>query len=326
MERKEMIYQLSNYGYSKATLEAMPTRDLVQLLKKNSKDRILEFLKMAGSEKQVEIASDNTSEYIGRELENISRAVAREEIDFLVLYKAIEKIFFFYGLNEATELVLSQVSDKHYKQITQITELIYRSYQESLLEEIEELCREYPPEEQYEQMKIYSKKREDISFLRDTIQTIKKNNNQTRLTKISQLKFEIIHDYFPDSLYENYEEYYEDEDKKNEIIERIMSLTNAYRKSVLKNKKIVVLRNIEAVLLRDRDRENEEKTLIKHYTKKFAEIVNSEDELAFSMLLKESLDSLDERDVKKIIDNFDLSNNPILQQRYNILMRNHKPK
>lgn len=105
-----------------------------------------------------------------------------------------------------------------------------------------------------------------------------------------------------------------------------MSLTNAYKKAVLKNKKIVVLKNIEAVLLKDKDRENEEKTLIKDYTKKFAEIVNSEDELAFSILLKEALDLLDERDVKKIIDNFDLSNNPILQQRYNILLRNHKPK
>ncbi len=79
-------------------------------------------------------------------------------------------------------------------------------------------------------------------------------------------------------------------------------------------------------MLKDKDRENEEKTLIKDYTKKFAEIVNSEDELAFSILLKEALDLLDERDVKKIIDNFDLSNNPILQQRYNILLRNHKPK
>ena len=325
IERKEMIYQLSNYGYSKATLEVMSTRELIQLSKKIIKNRILEFLEMMPSEKQVEIISDNTSEYISKELENISHAI-KEEIDFFTLYEAIEKIFAFYGLNEAVELVLSQVSEKYYKQITQIIELVYRYYQESLLEEIEELCREYPPEEQYEQMSIYSKKREDIAFIRDIIHTMKKNNNQSKFTKISQLKFEIIHDYFPDFLYENYEEYYEDEDKKNQIIERIMSLTNAYKKAVLKNKKIVVLKNIEAVLLKDKDRENEEKTLIKDYTKKFAEIVNSEDELAFSILLKEALDLLDERDVKKIIDNFDLSNNPILQQRYNILLRNHKPK
>ncbi|MDE5602434.1 MAG: hypothetical protein K2I71_00715 [Helicobacter sp.] len=326
MERKEIIYQLSHYGYSKATLETMRTRDLVKLSKKISRNRILEFLEMTRGEKQVEIVSNNTSEYISEELENISRAVMREEIDFFTLYKAIEKIFFFYGLNEAIELILSQVSDKYYKQITRIIELVYRSYQESLLEEIEELCREYPPEEQYEQMKIYSDKREDIAFLRDAIQTMRKNNNQSKLTKISQLKFEIIHDYFPDSLYENYEEYYEDTDRKMKIIENIMSLTNAYKKATLKNKKIVVLKNIEAVLLKDRDREKEEKAMIKHYTKKFVEIINSEDELAFDISLKEALASLDERDVRKIIDTLDLSNNPILQQRYNILIRSHKPR
>ena len=81
IERKEMIYQLSNYGYSKATLEVMSTRELIQLSKKISKNRILEFLEMMPSEKQVEIISDNTSEYISKELENISHAI-KEEIDF----------------------------------------------------------------------------------------------------------------------------------------------------------------------------------------------------------------------------------------------------
>lgn len=257
-------------------------------------------------------------------MELVYHAISVEEVNFPILYDAIEKIFEKYDLNEAIELVLSQASDKQYKQMTQITEVAYRSYQEILLDRVEKLCEFYPAEERFEQLKFYGDRREDINFLRESIANMSASNNQERLSKIALLKYDIIRDYFPDSMYENYEEFYENEEEKNDIIDRIMALTKAYTRPALKAKKFQVLSHIERVLIEDRDREKEEKALIKQYTKKLGDVILSEDELAFAMMLKEALSVLDERDVARIIGNFDISSNPILLQRFNAIMRDNR--
>ncbi|MDE5925198.1 MAG: hypothetical protein K2N75_05290 [Helicobacter sp.] len=324
MNRREIIWQLSQYGYTKEKLESMPMSDLAKLFKQTSKERITKYMNTLRADKETEIIPGEDTNNIERELELVYHAISVEEINFAILYDAIEKILEKYDLNEAIELVLSQSSDKQYKQMTQITEVAYRSFQEILLDRIEKLCEFYPAEERFEQLKFYGDRREDINFLRESIANMSAQNNQERLSKIALLKYDIIRDYYPDSMYENYEQFYENEEEKNEIIERIMSLTKAYTRPVLKAKKFQVLSHIERVLIEDRDREKEEKALIKQYTKKLGDVILSEDELAFAMMLKEALGVLDERDVTRIIGNFDISSNPILLQRFNAIMRDNR--
>lgn len=324
MNRREIIWQLSQYGYTKEKLESMSMSDLAKLFKQTSKERITKYMNTLRADKETEIIPGEDTNNIERELELVYHAISVEEINFAILYDAIEKILEKYDLNEAIELVLSQSSDKQYKQMTQITEVAYRSFQEILLDRIEKLCEFYPAEERFEQLKFYGDRREDINFLRESIANMSAQNNQERLSKIALLKYDIIRDYYPDSMYENYEQFYENEEEKNEIIERIMSLTKAYTRPVLKAKKFQVLSHIERVLIEDRDREKEEKALIKQYTKKLGDVILSEDELAFAMMLKEALGVLDERDVTRIIGNFDISSNPILLQRFNAIMRDNR--
>lgn len=324
MNRREMIWQLSQYGHSKEKLESMTMSDLAKLFKKTSKDRIMDYMNALQADKEHEIIAEDDTNYIKRAVELVYHAISVEEINFAILYDAIEKIFEKYDLNETIELVLSQSSDKQYKQMTQITEVAYRAYQETLLDRIEKLCEFYPAEERFEQLKFYGDRREDVNFLRESIANMNAQNNQERLSKIALIKYDIIRDYFPDSMYENYEEFYENEEEKNDIIERIMALTKAYTRPVLKAKKFQVLSHIERVLLEDRNREKEEKALIKQYTKKIGDVILSEDELAFAMVLKEALSVLDERDVARIVGNFDISSNPILLQRFNVIMRDNR--
>lgn len=324
MNRREMIWQLSQYGHSKEKLESMTMSDLAKLFKKTSKDRIMDYMNALQADKEHEIIAEDDTNYIKRAVELVYHAISVEEINFAILYDAIEKIFEKYDLNETIELVLSQSSDKQYKQMTQITEVAYRAYQETLLDRIEKLCEFYPVEERFEQLKFYGDRREDVNFLRESIANMNTQNNQERLSKIALIKYDIIRDYFPDSMYENYEEFYENEEEKNDIIERIMALTKAYTRPVLKAKKFQVLSHIERVLLEDRNREKEEKALIKQYTKKIGDVILSEDELAFAMILKEALSVLDERDVARIVGNFDISSNPILLQRFNVIMRDNR--
>ena len=324
MDRREIIWQLSQYGHSKEKLESMTMSDLAKLFKKTSKDRIMDYMNALQADKEHEIIAEDDTNYIKRAMELVYHAISVEEINFAILYDAIEKIFEKYDLNETIELVLSQSSDKQYKQMTQITEVAYRAYQETLLDRIEKLCEFYPAEERFEQLKFYGDRREDINFLRESIANMNAQNNQERLSKIALIKYDIIRDYFPDSMYENYEEFYENEEEKNDIIERIMALTKAYTRPVLKAKKFQVLSHIERVLLEDRNREKEEKALIKQYTKKIGDVILSEDELAFAMVLKEALSVLDERDVARIVGNFDISSNPILLQRFNVIMRDNR--
>lgn len=324
MNRREIIQQLSQYGHSKEKLESMPMTDLTKLFRQTSKERIIDYMNTLRADKENKIIPEDESNYIEQEMEMVYHAISVEEINFPILYDAIEKIFEKYDLNETIELVLSQSSDKQYKQMTQIAEVAYRSYQEVLLDRVEKLCEFYPAEERFGQLKFYGDRREDINFLRESIANMSSPSNQERLSKIALLKYDIIRDYYPDSMYENYEEFYENEEEKNDIIDRIMALTKAYTRPALKAKKFQVLSHMERVLIEDREREREEKALIKQYTKKLGDVILSEDELAFTMMLKEALGVLDERDVARIIGNFDISSNPILLQRFNVIMRDNR--
>ena len=321
MERKELIWQLGKHGHSKDSLEAMPLNDLIKLFKKESKQAILNYMQLAKEDKQTENVIEDNEALIEAQLAEIHLAISGEIIDFKGLYGSVEKIFEQYGLHETIELVLTQIRDGRYKQVTRIVELAYRAYQEKLLDTLEKLFEDYPQQERMEQMKFYGSRREDIQFLRETIQVLENQKEKESLSKIAQIKYGIIKDYFPDSLYENYEVYYEDEEEKNKIIERIMKLTNAYKRPDLKKKKRQVLQHIERVLLEDKEREKEEKSLIKKFTKQIGEAIVSEDEYEFSSAVKEALDKLDERDVRRIVLSFDISSNPILIQQFNVLIK-----
>ena len=324
ISRSEIIAQLLQYGHSKEQLEQMQTAELNKLFQKDSKARITEYLDAIKQSEQTEVAIEDDTGYIERQVGEIYYAVAGEEVSFARLYDAIEKIFDKCDLNETIELVLSQCSDKRYKQMSQITEVAYRMYQEILLAEIEKLCEFYPPQERFEQMKFYSSKRGNVMFLRNAIQTMRVAENQKSFSRIAQQKFAIIRDYYPDSMYETYEEFYENEEEKNEIIKSIMSLTSAYKRAQLKTKKFQVLKHIERVLLDDREREKEEKALIKQYTKKIGDAILEEDELMFGEIVKDALKALDERDVQYIVEHFDISSNPLILQRFNIIMRDNR--
>lgn len=324
ISRSEIIAQLLQYGHSKEQLEQMQTAELNKLFQKDSKARITEYLDAIKQSEQTEVAIEDDTGYIERQVGEIYYAVAGEEVSFARLYDAIEKIFDKCDLNETIELVLSQCSDKRYKQMSQITEVAYRMYQEILLAEIEKLCEFYPPQERFEQMKFYSSKRGNVMFLRNAIQTMRVAENQKSFSRIAQQKFAIIRDYYPDSMYETYEEFYENEEEKNEIIKSIMSLTSAYKRAQLKTKKFQVLKHIERVLLDDREREKEEKALIKQYTKKIGDAILEEDELMFGEIVKDALKVLDERDVQYIVEHFDISSNPLILQRFNIIMRDNR--
>ncbi|MCI5969211.1 hypothetical protein [Helicobacter sp.] len=326
LSRNEIIAQLMQYGYAKDTLDKMQTIELEHLFKQHSKERITGYLEILKQNEVVEIAVEDDTDYIEEEIGKIYYAISGEEVNFVSLYDAIEKVFDHYDLNETIELVLSQSSDKRCRQMTQIVEIAYRAYQEALLAEIERFCEFYPPQERFEQMQFYSSKRADIAFLRQSIQTMRLQNNQESLSRIAQQKFAIIHDYYPDIMYESYEEYYENDEEKDAIIGRIMALTRAYKRAQLKTKKFQILKHMERVLLEDKEREKEEKALIKQYVKRVGEAIAQEDELMFGETIKEALKVLDERDVQYIVEHFDLSSNPLILQRFNIIMRDNRPK
>ena len=230
MDRKTLIWQLSKHGHSKDALEAMPLDDLMILFKKESQQMILGYMQLVKEDRQAENVIEDSEDIIGKQLAEIRRAISTENIDFKSLYKGIEKIFTQYGFNETTELVLTQVRDRRYKQVKRIVELAYRAYQEKLLDRLEGLFEDYPTQERMEQMRFYGERRENIHFLQETIQTLQSGKNKENLSKIAQLKYGIIKDYFPDSLYENYEEYYEDKEEKNEISHRKLALQDLFKK------------------------------------------------------------------------------------------------
>ncbi|MDD6056399.1 MAG: hypothetical protein PUB96_07650 [Helicobacteraceae bacterium] len=323
LSRQETIAQLAQYGHKKEQLEKMQTAELQHLFKQDSKKRILQYMQDLQENHEMDIPLEDTSDYIEKELSIVYRAISGDEIDFINLYEVVENIFETYGLNETIELVLSQASDKRYKQMTQVVELAFRAYQETLLDKIEELCENYPAQERFAQLKFYSDKRGDVVFLKESIKEMQKEQNKT-LSRIAQQKYEIIHDFYPDLMYESYEEFYENDAEKEAIINNILSLTNAYKRNALKEKKFQILKHMERVLMADKEREKEERALIKQHTKTINEAILSEDEFAFGEALKDALKVLEERDVQYIVEHFDITSNPLMLQKYNVIMRENR--
>ncbi|MCH5322137.1 MAG: hypothetical protein J1E31_00955 [Helicobacter sp.] len=323
MQRRELIWQLKKHGHSQDSLDKMTTNELQILFKKESKAFLTGFLESTKEDIGFEISVDN-NENTKEQLDKIREAFVGEEIDYNVIYDTIEKLFDDFGINETIELVLTQTNDKHYKTLTQIVEISYRAYQEILLDKIEKLCEFYPIQERLEQVKFYSDRRDNVNFLKKTIETMQ--HNQKNLSTIAQLKFEIIKNYYPDSMNENYEEFFEDIEQKNEVIERIMSLTGAYKRQQLKAKKLEALRNIEKVLVEDSQKEKEEKNYIKQFIRQVSEVMVSDDEFAFARIIQDALDVLEERDVRKVLADFEISSNPIFLQRFNAIIKDHRPK
>lgn len=92
MNRREIIWQLSQYGYTKEKLESMPMSDLAKLFKHTSKERITEYMNTLRADKQTEIIPGEDSNNIEREMELVYHAISVEDINFAILYDAIEKI------------------------------------------------------------------------------------------------------------------------------------------------------------------------------------------------------------------------------------------
>lgn len=318
-----MIWQLKKHGHNRDELDKMTTNELKAQIRADSKNflhKYGEFISKASSgEIQIEENANAIEEYYDSVREAITGG---GDVPYVELYDALERIWEKHSYAAARERILSGISDRFYKNVKRILEVSFRAYQERLLGEIADLCEYFPKEEMAGMMKHYEEKRESISYLRQTI--IKMRERAQKLTQLARLKLNTLESYFPDSMYENYEDFYEDDTEKNIIIERIMGMTKAYKRPYLRNQRLKMLRHIEQVLSDNKDKEREERVLFRKYSKQIANAMMSEDEYRFGVIVREAMDYLDERDVRRIVTNYDINTNPVMLQQFNLVLREHR--
>lgn len=321
-EKNRLIWQLQRHGFNKEELEKKTKDELKELFKESTKKFILGFLEDSKSSVKIEMEIDDKGDDIKERIREIHKELFSEEADYQKLYALIEAFYEEHSFHETSELILSKMHDKHYKRVALLIEVLYREYQEKLLDELNTLCANFPNEERLEQMKIYSKKRENTPFLRKRIKELARNNEG--LSRITNLKYNVISSFYPETMDESYSESHENMEQKNQIVERILKLTKAYKSAQLKEMKIDNLKEIERVLVANTNQEKEEKSLIKSLTKEFGEVIANDDEYAFARVLKEALSELGEKDVRRILSQFDIANNPVLLRQFNVAMNENR--
>lgn len=76
----------------KKSLKVCRCRTLQNFFKHTSKERITEYMNTLRADKQTEIIPGEDSNNIEREMELVYHAISVEDINFAILYDAIEKI------------------------------------------------------------------------------------------------------------------------------------------------------------------------------------------------------------------------------------------
>ena len=321
-EKKRLIWQLEGHGYKKEELEKKSKDELILLFRESTKKMILNFLDETKDTVKIDMHIDDKGLDVKERIKEIHKEILGDEVDYPKLYAMIEVFFEDHSFHETSELILSKMHDRYYKRVATMIEVLYREYQEKLLDKLSQLLKNFPKEERLEQMKIYSKRREHLSFLRKRIKELTRDNEN--LSKISNLKFDIISNFYPEIMDDSYEESHENIEQKNQIVERILKLTKAYKAAQLKEKRIDNLIEIERVLIANNNQEKEEKSLIKGFTKEIEEVLNAEDEYAFVRILKEALSVLGEKDVRRMISQFDIASNPVMLRQFNTIMNDNR--
>lgn len=286
---KTMRTYLLHNGHNHVELDHLSENDLFELYQKEN----LEYLQLFQSElnekmgtaPKINSADNHIKDDLRIKIQKIGRNISK-------LYDMIDEHIDDYTYDQFLEIFRTYLRVSPAK-IQKILKVKYRQLQEVWLEKLEVRFSSLPSKERVQLMSYYEKNRDNIQKLKQIYHLSEDENYIHNIEQISQSKLDIIENFMPELMEENYKAYYDETPEKINLIKEVLNLTQSYSKSYLKEltiSKLVFLKN--EVIEQDK-REIEDRKLFNKHIKALEDAMSSLNENDFS---KASLDAITELD------------------------------
>lgn len=277
--------------------------ELKELFREKSKERISKLIKIVQNELTDEEKIDMSVKE-GIDFKSIWKQIIDNKDDTLLIYNLFDKLIHrLEGSDIMMMLEKYATNEETYQKIYKIYRIKIRQYQEEMLDEIENLCKNMPKEEQFIFLSNIQENRDNIPYLKYLIQKIQNKKNKEMLLRISNTKEFILKSYFPEEFENEYKKYFETNKIRNELIAKILEEGGTiYTSEQLHSKSTQELEDILAFLRDEKIKQKKERESYKKFISMITEARKKEHiHKELSAIVGMMLIELSKDQIKKIV-------------------------
>lgn len=174
------------------------------------------------------------------------------------IYETLDDYVGSYDKEELADVLAIQDKEAKITKIKKMVRVKICEIQEFWLEEIEKNIKNLPEEEQFNLMHYYGNKKNNLKALRRIYTKSKDSKYLQKLQEISDSKINIIKEYMPEKMEENYKIFFNQSEEKKELVNKIYKLSQAEKKEHLMSLSMQDLNKLHSVLEEEIRKEQEE--------------------------------------------------------------------
>lgn len=314
---------LKNHGYTDGDLNKLDEEKLFELYKTQSTQRVFEF-RMALRDQNFSIPLSQSSNNI-QNYQKIKEKIKKINQDISKIYNILDEYVYEYTYEDILEIFRSNLPNISSSKIEKILKVKYREFQEIWLEKIKNNFFDLPDEEKLFLINFYEKSRNDIEKIKRVYQSSMRSDYMSNIKKISEIKLEIIKNFMPNLMEENYKDFFKETPQKVEIMKEILELTSSYSKNFLLELDMEKLEFLRDEIIKQNKKEIYDKKVFQEYVKNLEETINLLDDNDFEKVCLEVITKLDETQIQNIINHMCGKNNFFIN-KFNAVVRSHQSK
>lgn len=314
---------LKNYGHTDNELDRLDEKELFELYKTQSSKRFFEF-RTALEEEVSSISFPHTRVNI-KNYQEIKEKIKKNDQDISKIYDIFDEYVYKYTYEDILEIFRSNLPDISSSKIEKMLKVKYREFQEIWLEKIKERLCDLPEEEKLTLISFYEKNTNNIEKLKYVYQNSAQSNYIKVIKNISKMKLEIIKNFIPSVMEENYKDFFKETPEKIKLINNIIELTPTYSKKFLLELDIEKLEFLENEIIEQNKKEIYDKQLFQEYVKSLEDAMNSPDDNVFEKVCLEAITKLDEAQLQSVVDHM-CSKNSFFINKFNVIARSNQSK
>lgn len=287
---------LANHGYNFEDLNLMGQEEILGVYRRYNKKIVHQFQSSINGKEVVEkkIEEYGIEDELKEKLLEVGKSVTK-------LYDVIDKYIQHYHYEDFLKLLKLYLDDMPSSKIEKILEIKHHQFEEMYLSKIGDLLANLMPQERLVLMQFYEKKRDDLFELEEIYQKCRTQNVLEQMKEVASSKLEIIRNFMPDLMEENYKAYFDETPKKLEMVEKILELSKSYTRRYLKTLTISKLEFLENAIIEQNKKEILEKKLFKKHTKALEKTMVSLDDNEFSNACLNAISELNSEQLQKVI-------------------------
>lgn len=281
-QKKRLIAQLHNHNQS--NINALSDDELVELFKKVSMDwtkNIVHYNSDTKSTKNINL--DEIEERIKSEIFNSNN-----------FYETFSILLQQYPYESIYEVIIGNINSntKLLEKILFILEIKYRQYQEILLENIEQKIDFMPQEEVATFVNFIESKRDDTELLKNILLQLQDTSIASYIDKITNIKKYILSHFLPQDLESNYKSFFLNSQDKQELINKLKDISNAYSQRQLSDMTKEDLVDILASIKQKEISEKRDKEDYEKYLELFKKALYEDDNDTFNALVVQVIEDV----------------------------------